>query len=301
MAAKLFDPTLKVMVECGPEDWPVLTGQQCAPTILVDADIATVSGAADKVLRVQAATPYLLHLEFHAGHDAVDLPRLLHLRNTLLEYRHRLLVRTVAVILRPEADSPVLNGTWSSGFPNEPPYDVFRYQAIRAWELSPSALLAGGPGTLPLAPISAVTEGELTGIIDQMKRRLRHHARELWAATFILMGLRYSETVAQQLLRGVVSMEESVTYQAILREGREKGIQEGRQEGAVAQARKLLLRLGQDSLGPPDKRKRAVIESLNDPLQLEDLCLRLRDVSSWRELLEPLTSRRKSGERRRTS
>src|SRR4051812_16149534 len=108
MARKPFDPTLKDLVECGPEAWPRLGGGPVGPTHLIDADIGTVTGAADKALRVEAATPYLLHLEFLAGHDATDQPRLLHKRNLLLEDRHDLDVRTLLVVLRPEADSPVL-------------------------------------------------------------------------------------------------------------------------------------------------------------------------------------------------
>ncbi len=61
MADKPYDPTLKDLVEAGPDDWPVLTGQPQAPTEVIDADIATVSGAGDKVLRVRAEPPYLLH------------------------------------------------------------------------------------------------------------------------------------------------------------------------------------------------------------------------------------------------
>jgi hypothetical protein len=75
-----FDPTLKALVESAPEDWPVLAGQPRAPTKVIDVDIATVSGAGDKVLRVQAAPPYLLHLEFQAGHDSAALPGLLQVR-----------------------------------------------------------------------------------------------------------------------------------------------------------------------------------------------------------------------------
>jgi hypothetical protein len=71
---KPFDPTLKMLVEVGPDDWTVLAGQPPAPTRIIDADIATVSGAADKVLRVDALPPYILHLEFVAGHDAAELP-----------------------------------------------------------------------------------------------------------------------------------------------------------------------------------------------------------------------------------
>src|SRR5262249_49625691 len=97
MATRPFDPTVKMLVETSPGDWPVLLGQPAAPTDVIAADIATVSGAGDKVLRVRAASPYLVHLEFQSGHDTAGLPRLLHLRSTLLEHRHGLLVRSAAV------------------------------------------------------------------------------------------------------------------------------------------------------------------------------------------------------------
>src|SRR4029077_10394431 len=114
--------------------------------------------------------------------------------------------------------------------------------------------------TLPLAPISAVTEGELPGIIKQMERRLRRRearrfAGQLWAATYILLGLRHSPAVAQALLQGVLSMKESTTYQAILQEG----LQEGLAEGAIKEARKLLLRLGSKQLGRPSARTEAAL------------------------------------------
>ena len=89
MTAKPYDPTLKALVETEPESWPVLLGRPAAPTAAIDADIATVSGAADKVLRVSADPPYLLHLEFVAGHDAGTLPRKLHIRNGLLHVRQQ--------------------------------------------------------------------------------------------------------------------------------------------------------------------------------------------------------------------
>src|SRR5207245_9715430 len=107
---KPVDATLKDLVECGPADWPVLANLPAAPTRIIDADIATVRGAGDKVLRVETKPPYLLHLEFLSGHAARDQPVLLHKRNVLLEERHRLAVRTQGVVLRPEADSRKLSG-----------------------------------------------------------------------------------------------------------------------------------------------------------------------------------------------
>jgi hypothetical protein len=57
-----------------------------------------------------------------------------------------------------------------------------------------------------------MTETEGGGTIHQLKRRLRQRdatkrAPDLWAATRILMGLRYSDAVVPELLRGVVAME----------------------------------------------------------------------------------------------
>ena len=201
-----------------------------------------------------------------------------------------MLVRTAAVLLRPEADSPVLTGERRLGFPGEVAYDVFGYQVLRVWQVPPQVLLQGGLGTLALAPISAVTEAELPGIIKRMEarlqtRRLRRHADEVWSATFILMGLRNSQELAGQLLRGVRSMKESVTYQAILEEGEAKD--------RSTEAKKILLRLGQGRFGPPNARVRPVLEGITDVERLEELSERVYQVASWEELLGQRTPRRR--------
>jgi predicted transposase YdaD len=291
-----YDPTLKALVETEPESWPALFGRPLGPTQVIDADIATVSGAADKVLRVATDPPYLLHLEFVTGHDAANLPRKLVARNVLLEARHEVGVRSGVVLLRPEADSPQLTGVYQRGFPGEAAYLTFRYQMVRVWQLSPEPLLTGGLALLPLAPISAVTEAELPGIIQRMGQRLssrrgRKQAPVVWAAAYLLMGLRYTPALAAQLFRGVVSMRESLTYQAIL--------EEGRGEGAVAEARKLLRVVGDGLFGTPDARTATALEQIEDLARLEDLCARLPATRSWQELLGQTPSPRRR--RRRQS
>jgi predicted transposase YdaD len=298
VAAKPYDPTLKELVETEPESWPVLLGRPTGPTAVTDADIGTVSGAADKVLRVAADPPYLLHLEFVAGHDAVAHPRKLHVRNALLEDRHDLRVHSALILLRPEADSVQLTGVYERGFPGEAAYLMFRYQVVRVWQLPPGPLLTGGLALLPLAPISAVTEAELPGIIQRMEQRLRsrrgrQQAEVVWASAYLLLGLRYSPELAAHLFRGVVSMKESSTYQAILAEGRE----EGRTEGAVAEAKKVLRLQGDDAFGPPDARTAATLERLSDLAQLEELLKRVRTAGSWQELLGPPRPGRRGGRR----
>src|SRR5205085_2531400 len=220
-----------------------------------------------------------------------------------LEDRHEFRVRSAAVLLQPEADSPQLTGVYERRFPEEEePYLTFRYQVLRVWRLPPEPLLKGGLPLLALAPISAVTEAELPGIIKQMGQRLsgrryRKQAGLVWGAAFILLGLRYSPALAAQLFRGVVSMKESSTYQAILEEGRAEGRTEGRTEGAVLEARKVLRLQGDAAFGPPDARTAAVIEGLEDLSRLEALLRRVHAARSWQELLGQPAAGRRSGRR----
>ena len=121
------------------------------------------------MIRVRADPAYLLHLEFATGHDSAALPRKLLVRNGLLDDRHDrhdLPVRSVVVLLRPEADSPKLDGQYVRQFPGQPAHLSLTYQVIRVWQLPPEKLLSGGPALLPLAPISAVTEQDVPGIIS---------------------------------------------------------------------------------------------------------------------------------------
>jgi predicted transposase YdaD len=177
---------------------------------------------------------------------------------------------------------------------------------VQVWQLPPEPLLTGGLPLLALAPISAVTEAELPGIIERMRRRLsgrrvRRQAETVWAAAYILLGLRYSAALAEQLFRGVVSMEESSTYQAILKKGLDKGLQEGREqgllEGEVREAKKLLRLLGDAAFGQPDARTAEAIERLTDIGRLEELLQRVRTAGSWHELLGQPAPRRRGGRR----
>src|SRR5262245_57976819 len=154
--SKPFDATLKRLLEESPSDWPVLAGLPRAPVEVIDADISTVTGAADKVLHVRGASDWIMYIEFQSGPDQ-SLPRLTHVYNALLEDRHELLVRSVIVLLAPLANLANLTGKYEKQFAGEPPYLRFRYRVIRVWQLPVATLLSGGLGTLPLAPISAVT------------------------------------------------------------------------------------------------------------------------------------------------
>ena len=71
---------------------------------MIDSDLSTVTAEADKVFRVVGPEPYLVHIEMQSSADPT-LPRRLLRYNVLLDYRHDIRVWSVAILLRPEAES----------------------------------------------------------------------------------------------------------------------------------------------------------------------------------------------------
>jgi hypothetical protein len=278
--SKPFDATMKDLLEGHAADWAGLLGPwRFREAEWIDAEISTVSAAADKVLRVVAdPADWIMHVEAQTGPDA-GVPQRAHLYNTLLYNRHGLLVRSVVVLLRQQANLSALNGVYELQFPDEEePYEVFRYRVVRVWELPLEALLTGGLGTLPLAPLTDEARAVLPAVVSRIDQRLRaeappEEADKLWAATFVLMGLLYPLDLTRQLFQGVTAMEESVTYQFIINKGAIRGV------------KKLLLAMGQKMLGPPDPATVTAIEAIDDLDRLQQLGERLPDVSSWQELL----------------
>lgn len=284
--SKPFDVTTKYLLEADPAGWLEYVGLgRPAATSIIDADLATVTSAADKVIRVEGPTPWLGHLELQSSRD-LGLPDRLLQYNVLLWNRHGLPVQSVVVLLRREADHPEFTGIHRHHHVSGECYLEFRYHVVRVWEIPVERVLTGGIGTLPLAPLAAVTPEQLPGVIRRMAQRLSMEiapadAATLWSATYILMGLRYPAAVTDQLLQGVRAMRESTTYQAILQEGREEGTRQGR----IAEARRILILQGSKRFGAPSAETLAFLERVNHLEAIEQLLALLLDVESWAELL----------------
>jgi hypothetical protein len=291
-----IDDALKHLTELSPQDWVVRAGWPAAAAALIDADIGTISGAADKVIRVSSTPDWLLAIDFQSGHDSVaKLPDLL-LYNSALFKRHGLPVRTLLVLLHRGADSRKLTGLYERGFPGEPFDAALRYRVLRIWEIPAATWLSGGLGLVPLAPLGSVQKADLPAVVAQMKQRFDREtpsqAKELWSAAYILMGLRYERAMIQLLLRGVVNMKESVTYQAIL--------EEGEAIGKAEEARKMLLLQGRDRFGEPSAKIVALLDAVTDLGRLEALVIRLLHVKTWEELLGGNGTTRHPRRRRKT-
>jgi len=277
-----FDNSTKHLLETYPAAWLAYVGlPSTGPVTVIDADLSSVTAEADKVLELAEPTRWLVHVEFQASADPTLERRLLRY-NALLGSRHRIPVQSVLILLRPDADHPRLDGILHQHTPNGHRYLDFRYLVVRAWQQPVDTVLDGALRTLPLAPIAALTEDTLPGVVRRMDNRIQaeaapREAATLWAATYLLMGLRYPPGMAEQLLRGVRDMRESSTYQAILTEGRV--------EGRVEEARTMLLRQGRKRFGPPDPHVQTALERIDNRERLEELGERLLDVFTWNELL----------------
>jgi hypothetical protein len=280
-----FDDILKNLTEWSSRDWVVRGGWTSAPTRVIDADIATISGAADKVICVTGSPDWLLSVDFQAGHDTVAKLADLLLYNSALYKRHKLRVRTLLVLLHPDADSPQVTGLYERGFPGEPSDVTLRYQTVRVWQVPAKKWLKGGLGLLPLAPLGAMRPEDLPAVIAKMKARLgpkvpRQKRKELWSATSILMGLCFELAEIESLLQGVVEMEQSVTYQAILNRGK------------AEEARKMLLIFGRTRFGEPAATELEALNAITEVGRIEKIAERLQDAANWRELLGPISSSR---------
>jgi predicted transposase YdaD len=295
-----FDITTKYLIEHHAADWVALSGRTHSGRVeVVEAELSTVTASADRVLLVHDPAPWVLHLEPQASRDP-ELPGRILLYNVLLERKFSLPVWTVLVLLRPEADAVGLTGEVSRTIANgEEPYLRFRHRVVRLWQVDPAMLLGGGLGLLPLAPLSSVNQPDLPAVIARMRQRIGAEsipgeAAELWTATQILLGLRYSAPLVAQILQGVTEMEESTTYQAILEKGRVRGVTQGvaqgvaqgTAQGALQEARRLLLRYGQIRLGPPTEEVRAALETIKDTARIERMHDRVLQVPTWAELLD---------------
>ena len=279
--SKPFDAATKFLLERHPADWLAFAGLPVEEVEIIDADLSSITAAADKILRVKGPPPWLGHVELQSSYED-DMDERFHFYSVVQRWRHRLPVVTIVVLLRPEADGPTMTGELRYYRPDGECYEWFRYHVVRVWERPVEEILQGGLGTLPLAPLTDVKPDALPEVIRRMDARISAEAaageaEDLWAATFLLMGLRYPAALTKQLLQGVRNMRESVTYQEILKEGEAKGRAEGERDVILLQGRKRF--------GAPDAKTVAALEAIAERETLERLAERLLEVESWNELL----------------
>jgi hypothetical protein len=271
-----YDLSTRHLIESDPAGWLARVGlPPDGPVRSVESDVGTVLAAVDKVLRIEAPSPWLAHFELQASYDP-QLPFRLLQCHALLLCRHELPVETTVVLLRRSANGPAMNGRFEHGRDDGPPTISFTYRIIRIWEHPVDELLSGSLSTLPLAPLAA-TPAQLEDVLRRLNERFSREAapgaaQDLRAATTLLLRLRYDEGEVREVMRRMSWVQEA--YQSILQEGR------------VEEARRMIVALGTRRFGPPDASTVAALEALDDADALERLIDPILTATSWHEALE---------------
>lgn len=158
----------------------------------------------------------------------------------------------------------------------------FKFETVRAWELSSEAMLTAGIGFLPLAvlgkpPPGQTREQALPAIARRIADRAEHEAtadaRQLLLSAYILSGMHVAPAVARAIFNKVIAMKESGTYQLIL------------EEGAIEQTRKLILRLGRARIGEPTEKQQNKLTNIEDLERLDRIMDHVPTAKSWDALL----------------
>lgn len=154
------------------------------------------------------------------------------------------------------------------------------YKVVRLWEQEPAPFLTN-PALLPFATLTRSDSPQtlLQQVATQVARIESVDERQnILSCADVLAGLRFDENLIRRLFRREI-MRESVTYQAILREGRE----EGREEGQKQEALSLILRQLPRRIGVVEPQQQERIQTLTLP-QLEELAEALLDFSAPADL-----------------
>jgi hypothetical protein len=190
-------------------------------------------------------------------------------------------VRTILILLRPKADAGGIDGmlSYASGASGI----EFRYEVVRMWQQPVETFLRGGVSLLPLAPLCQLPGDQpltdaMRGVVREIDRRLAEEcdhaqAARLMTAAYILTGLRIPRDRLGSIYDGVKVMHESSAYELIL------------EEGAIKEAQRILLRQGQQRLGPPSEDTVSALKATQDLDRLDRLVDAVLSVASWQELL----------------
>jgi predicted transposase YdaD len=270
---KQFDATLKDLICSHPEDWLRQFGVPITePPEIVSADLSAVTAAADTLIRVGNL---VVHIDVESGPDDSLAERML-LYNVLARHHTKLRVRTIAVLLRSNAQRASLTDQMRDD-------DLsFRFQIVRVWELPADDLLKAGVGLLPLAvlgkpPAGTTREQALPTLVDRIAERVEKEAKpdfkKLMTATFILASMHIESNLAREVIDRVLNLKDTPGYQYILK------------EGAVDFAREMILEQGQALIGEPTEKQAAKLQAIQDLERLRRIARKVLTAKSWDSLL----------------
>lgn len=233
--AKLWDESMKTLVRANPQafvNWLIPRAK------FIKEHREKLKGwdqEVDILLEVQInGERMLLHIEFQTYNDATMAERLLRY-NIAARYEHGLPVLSFVIYLLKDGNIVPSPLRWR--VPTGQEVLLFHFYSVEIGELSPEDIRSTGEvNLLPLLPLTR--GGDTRNIVSNMLRELDiPEHRELALLDFKLASLifkRKSREDLDWLIRSFKQMHDILhdtpIYQLILEEGREKGLEEGRDE-----------------------------------------------------------------------
>ena len=270
----MFDNICKFLAETYSTDiasW--LFGEPILLTQVQPQELAVEPIRADSLILLEAEG-LLLHLEFQTKADPQIPFRML---DYWVRGKRRFpdkKMRQVVIYLKETSSDVVFQNKFEESTTHH------EFEVIRLWE-QPLANFLEFTGMLPFAIL--VNDGNKERLLQNIAQKIdkipdQKTRQTIGSATYVLAGLVLEENIIKQILRRDI-MRESVTYQAILREGRQEGRQEGRKEGLVA----IVLRLLTHKFGTLPPKLHTRITRLHIP-RLESLAEAILDFQSLADL-----------------
>lgn len=270
------DNLCKYLAEQHPQDFSEwLLGEPLPNVEVLKTELSIEPIRADSVTFLRG-TNRILHLEFQTEPTSEPALPLRMLDYWVRLYRkHGLPVTQVLLILKET------NVEIPSVFTFE--RTRHEYGVVKMWEQEPAPLLQN-VNLLPLASLAKAINKTalLQSIAKQIKQVNDDYLRgNLLSQTNFLAGLRFDAKLINLLLKENF-MRESVTYQAVLQEGREEGILQGIHQGRIETILQLLTR----RIGKTDRKTRNRINKLS-ATELEKFTEALlefaspEDVQNW--------------------
>ncbi|MEN9218574.1 MAG: Rpn family recombination-promoting nuclease/putative transposase [Gloeomargarita sp. DG_2_bins_126] len=270
----MYDNICKLLAATYPQDLAAwLLGEPLPLMQLQPQELAVEPIRADSLILLQAQH-LLLHLEFQTRPEPQIPFRMLdYWTRGQRKFPHHQ-IKQIVIYLQPTQTSLVYQNYYQAARTRH------EFDVLRLWEVEPDVLLRR-VGTLPLAVLAGAEAKEQ--LLQKVAQRIeeldsRRERAEMTAATYVLAGLVLSDNVIKRILRSEM-MRESVTFQAILEEGEQKGLQQGEWLGK----RQTVLRLLHRKFGSLAPATLAQVERLSAS-QLEDMAEALLDMQSLADL-----------------
>jgi predicted transposase/invertase (TIGR01784 family) len=224
----MFDNICKFLAETYSTDiarW--LLGEPIHLTQVQPQELAVEPIRADSLILLESEG-LLLHLEFQTKADSQIPFRMLDYWTRAYRRFPNKIMRQIVIYLKETSSDLVHQDKFECRKTNH------EFEIIRLWEQTPTNFLDCA-GMIPFAILANNSNKEqllkeIAQKVDQIPDL--NTRRTIAAATYVLAGLVLKEDIIKQILRRNI-MRKSVTYQAILQEGRQEGELKGRQMGEL--------------------------------------------------------------------